>query len=488
VTRLAWGVVALIVVLRALAAFSLPLTGDEAYYWEWSRRLAFGYLDHPPGVAFTIAAFAPLGHAPGVVRLGFVLCGAVASLAVAACAIAISGDKRAGAVAAVCLTLAPLSSVAFGSASPDGPYLMCWALALWFAARAFRSNRPLDWFALGLATGGVLLSRVLGVALPFGILAYALASRRRELWSARAVPLACVTALACWSPFLWWNATHAWATFDFALHRLDQTHRFALPSLLVAQLIAYSPGIWCAVLAVAIRPRNALLAWTALPLFALVMLLSLVESVETYWIFGFFVSLCPMIGLAYVALAERAKRAWTWAAAAPAGLLLALLFAFSFAPLPVYRFALRETGAKLRNGGPFEIMTYQPLAQDAGRLAREHDAVVMTDGYGFSSVLDFDAGLPPVVIGYDWQGRQSHHWYSDAQRPPNGLFVDKEPLASRPDIARHLQRACAHVVDGGPHAYSFGGADPRTYYFTWCQGFAPDGLAILRWEREPPGA
>jgi hypothetical protein len=176
------------------------------------------------------------------------------------------------------------------------------------------------------------------------------------------------------------------------------------------------------------------------------------------------------------------------AAAAPAGLLLALLFAFSLAPLPVYRFALRETGAKLRNGGPFEIMTYAPLAADSARLARARGAIVMTDGYGFSSVLDFDAGLAPVVIGYDWQGRESHGWYADAERPARALFVDKEPLASRPDIERHLRRACARVSDGGAHAYAYGGTPPRTYYFTWCDGLGPDGLAILRWEREPSGA
>ena len=37
-------------------------------------------------------------------------------------------------------------------------------------------------------------------------------------------------------------------------------------------------------------------------------------------------------------------------------------------------------------------MTYAKLAADARRLAHERDAVVVTDGYGFSSILDFDAG------------------------------------------------------------------------------------------------
>jgi len=117
-TGLIWGAIALVAVLRSIAAFALPLTGDEAYYWEWSRRLAFGYVDHPPAVAWTIAAFSWLGHQPGFVRLGFVLCGVVASLALAAATIELTGNRRAGAIAALALTLTPLA-VGGGVSSPE---------------------------------------------------------------------------------------------------------------------------------------------------------------------------------------------------------------------------------------------------------------------------------------------------------------------------------------------------------------------------------
>ncbi len=485
-TAIVWTVIAVIFATRALAAFALPMTGDEAYYWEWSRRLAFGYVDHPPAVAWTIAAFAPLGRNPGTVRLGFVVCGVVASLALAACANELTGERRAGAVAALALALTPLASLAFGIASPDGPYLMFWALALWFAARAFRRDRTLDWALLGVAIGGVLLSRVLGFALLFGLLAYALADRsvRSFAWK-RGIPVMLGAALVVCTPFLIWNATHGWSTLAFALvHRHQETREFSLPGLLLTQLVAYSPGIWVAVLLVALRPPSALLAWTALPQFAVVMALSLFERVETHWVFGFFVSLCAALGIAYVRLAPRARAIWVAVCAAPSAVLLAILFAVSFAPLPLYDTVYRLTGLHLRNNGPFEILTYAPVAADARRLALSRNAVVMTDGYGFSSVMDFDAGLTPVVIGYDWQGRESHEWYPDSEHPERALFVDKEPLGTRPDFAQHLRRACRRVSDGGVHAYAHGPTTLRAYYFTWCDGLNLDGLAILRWERE----
>jgi 4-amino-4-deoxy-L-arabinose transferase-like glycosyltransferase len=490
VTRLIWSVVALVTVLRGLAAFTLPLTGDEAYYWEWSRRLAFGYVDHPPAVAFTVAAFAWLGHQPGFVRLGFVLCGIVASLALAAATTELSGPStgsgqagRAGAIAALALTLTPLASLVFGTATPDGPYLMFWALALWFAARAFKRDSATDWVLLGLAVGGLLLSRVLGFALLCGILAYSLFDGNRKFWR-RGVSLMLASAFVVFLPFLLWNATHGWMTLTFALvHRHEQTREFSTLRVLLAQIAAYSPGIWVAAIVCALRPKNALLAWTALPQFVLVMLLSLFERVEFSWVAGFFVSLCAMLGVAYVELSRRVRTAWTIATVVPAAIVLSLLFAFTFAPVATYRLIVHGGRAPLENGGPFEVMTYSMVAADAAKLARERDAVVMTDGYGFSSVIDFDAGLTPVLIGYDWQGREARAWYPDSNRPLRALFVDKEPLATRPDFVAQLDRACARVVDGGRRGYRYKGTGPRFYYFTWCEEPAPDGLAILRWER-----
>ena len=42
----------LVTLWRLALAWLLPVTQDEAYYFDWSRRLAWGYFDHPPGVAF----------------------------------------------------------------------------------------------------------------------------------------------------------------------------------------------------------------------------------------------------------------------------------------------------------------------------------------------------------------------------------------------------------------------------------------------------
>jgi hypothetical protein len=490
-----WAIVAAVTVMRAIAGFRVPLTGDEAYYWEWSRHLAFGYVDHPPAVAWTIRTFAWLGMIPGAVRIGFVACGVVATLAAAAAATHLAGgDRRAGAVTAIAFALTPLFSMAFGSASPDGPYLAFWTLSIWFAVRAFDRQRPLDFIALGLALGMALLSRMFAFALVFGIVMYASAPSRRALWRA-GLGWSFALAALLFAPFVWWNATHAWLTFDFTFvgRHVSQFKLLRPLSLLAVQAAAYSPGFFIGALVVAFAPKgSALLKWTALPLIVLLAALAFVEPVEIHWIFGPYASLCIGLGSAYVALSRKARIIWANASVVPALLLLPLVFYAAVAPGAAYAL-FRNTGSTLRNTGPFEIFTYWPLAQDVRHLADANDAVVMTDGYGLSAVIDFYAGITPIVIGYDWQGRESRNWYSDAEHPRRAIFLDKEELdpvhptdanRGRPDFKARLAQACRSVRNGPVLEYSYAGVPPRKYYTTFCDDLVPDGIAILRWERE----
>src|SRR5665647_1374927 len=43
-----WGI------LNLLQALMTPLNNDEAYYWMYSKYLAWGYFDHPPMIALMI--------------------------------------------------------------------------------------------------------------------------------------------------------------------------------------------------------------------------------------------------------------------------------------------------------------------------------------------------------------------------------------------------------------------------------------------------
>lgn len=483
-STVAWSIVAIVTVLRTIFVAKLPLTGDEAYYWEWSRRLAMGYVDHPPAVAFVIAIFDWLGRTPFAVRIPFVLCGAAAAIVAGATATRLAGDRRAGAIAALCVTLAPMMIVAFSIASPDGPFALAWAATLYCAVRHF-SGRSWMWAALlGVAMGAGLLSRIFGLALCAGIAAVALIPSYRKAAAARTLFAFAVAALL-WLPFLWWNASHAWVSFTFALLQRHQGHVDLVRPLEVYALdaLAYSPGLWIAASIVAVRAREPIVAWTAWPLSLLFFLLAFHESVEVYWFVGPWISLSVGIGCAASAWRGNAARRMRWTFA-PAGALAALLFFAAFDPGGVYA-VVRHAGLKLNSGGPFELFTYPALAQDVRRIADARDAYVMTDGYGFSSLLDFYGGAQPLLIGGAAEGQEAYRWVTSAARPRRALFVDKVPFATRPDMQQHFARACGRVSAGPTLTYALAPpgerVPPRRYYTTWCRAMGPNAVSLLRW-------
>jgi dolichol-phosphate mannosyltransferase len=495
---IAWSIVAVVTSMRAIAAFKVPLIGDEGYYWEWSRHLALGYGDHPPGVAYTIFAFSWLGTNPFAVRAGFILCGVVATALAAKTASRLAGgDPRAGAVTALAITLTPLSSVAFGSASPDGPYLAAWAASLYCAVRAFASGLRRDYAWLGVALGAVLLSRIFAFALVFGIVMYALVPARRRLWR-EGLWLSFAVAFVLCVPFLYWNATHGWATLAFALiSRHEQEWKWYRPfALHLVQAAAYSPGLWVGALLCIFYARNALLNWTAVPLIVLLTLLDVHERVEIHWMFGAYLSLCVALGTVFVRLPARARVIWGSVAAVPALILFPLIFVAAVWPGFVYE-QFVHTGSTLRNTGGFEIFTVPSLAVDVRNIMEANDATVVTDGYGLSSTLDFYGGVPPVVIGYNAQGQEAKRWYEPDMQPRRILFVDKEALVprpghpedkGRPDFVKQLNLACGRVTAGPTLGYEFHDSSghlvpARLYFTTWCEAPRPHALRILRWEK-----
>jgi dolichol-phosphate mannosyltransferase len=66
--------------IRLVYATRVELLPEETYYWNYSRHLDIGYLDHPPLVAWLIRlGTSVFGSTEFGVRLGALCSGAVAS-------------------------------------------------------------------------------------------------------------------------------------------------------------------------------------------------------------------------------------------------------------------------------------------------------------------------------------------------------------------------------------------------------------------------
>ena len=165
--RLALWLIAYAIMLRLLYAGTVELLPEEAYYWNYSRHLDYGYLDHPPMVAWLIRlGTAAFGQSQFGVRAGALCCGAVTSLFTYRLARNLAGEN----CALAALLLAQVLPFFFLSGllmTPDAPLTAAWAAALYFLERALIGGCRRAWWRAGLALGAGAVSKYsIGLLVP----------------------------------------------------------------------------------------------------------------------------------------------------------------------------------------------------------------------------------------------------------------------------------------------------------------------------------
>ncbi len=328
--RAAWAVTLGLAALRLWLAGRVGLGDDEAYYWTWALEPGLLTYDHPPLVAWLIAAStAAFGDTSWAVRLPFVACGVATAGVLGGWTRQTTGDARAGALALVAFGLVPVFALGHGFAAPDMPALLATAVA-GRAVQAAGAGREGAWAAAGLAVGLGLWAKLTVGLVPLSVLLWLAWRGRGRGLGARGPWLAAALALLVWAPWLFVQAGAGWPTVRF--HAIGR--HGARPGLLglgtmVAGQIAYvSPvlaGVALFALARSGRSLAAALAWPPLLLFTLAG--ALTRALPHWTAVGWLVALVPASGW----LVTRPR--WTAAALGPAALLTALLYAQALTPL-----------------------------------------------------------------------------------------------------------------------------------------------------------
>jgi len=474
-------VIGALTLLRAYAAFHVPLTADEAYYWTWSLHPAFGYTDHPPMVAWLIGLGRSLGAGAGFVRLPFVLCEAIAAIAVGRAAMLLADDARAGAIAALLFALIPQTKLAIGEALPDGPYMAAWALALWGAVAVDRRPTVRNAVGLGLALVAVVLSRTFGWALAAGILAWSLErDRRRRVWPPLVLSAAIVAA--GYLPFIVWNATHGWENFAFSFHTRQHfgvgPARFA--DISTVRFVLYAALLAAVTWFVALRkpPRLTLVAWTALPLPAALLAFSFVTSTESYWIIGPAASVALGAGIMLARAAAGWRRAViTLLAAGTAYATAAALFMTlpEFTQAGIF-FRYPQLRAPLASG----VYVFAPLAATVrATAARDRDAAILTDRYETAAELRWYGVDSRIVVALPQQ-RQWMRWHAGLPVPQHALLVTfAAPLDADPPLAAAVAAAFDHVKPLPEITLSYAGKREDVYYMVQLDGASANARTAI---------
>ena len=198
----------------------IDLSGDEAHYWEWSRRLDLSYYSKGPLVAYLIrASCAVFGDVMWAVRLPALVLGVGTSLVTYALTKRLFGSDRLALGAVLLNHIVPMFIAGSVLMTIDPPFFFCWALATYLLARVLfdddRRRRWL-WVAIGVVVGaGFLAKYAMLLWLPIALLVLWVDGRRGrgELAKWEGWATALVVALLFTIPIIAWNARHDWVSF-----------------------------------------------------------------------------------------------------------------------------------------------------------------------------------------------------------------------------------------------------------------------------------
>ena len=215
------------------------LAGDEAYYWQWSRHLDWGYYDHPPMVAYLIALGVQfVGHAELGVRLVTVLLSSAilwlvyrmtvefAALSPLAAPAGGLQPSTAGLWAVIALIAAPLFGMGGFLATPDIPVVFFWTLSIALTWRAMRNPVTRNWALVGLALGLGMISKYSMAILPAALIIALVATHPgRRLLTTRGPWIAAGIAILVCAPHLFWLWQHDFVSVLFQLnHGFGASH------------------------------------------------------------------------------------------------------------------------------------------------------------------------------------------------------------------------------------------------------------------------
>lgn len=337
-------------------------------------------------VAWLIALFSPLGHHPLFVRLPAILLFAASGWLLFDSLRRLWDDSvaRAG---LVLHTLLPAFHWYSMVMLPDAPLMFCWTLGMYATTCLILEDRPQWWWVIGLATGLGMDSKYPAALIPVGaFLACWSLGKPRRLWLGPSMWAGALLALTLFSPVIYWNYTHDWASIRFqGVERFgENTAEPEKMASLIYPAVMLGPLIYLAgpfVLYAAGRRRNPSavigLCWT-LPFLALMLWVSSQRLVNINWplpgYLGFLLLLAPWI----------AEASWRWVLVYPSALFSLLPFYALICPMGV------------ANRGD-DITQWRPMTREAVRIQRAmprpEETFFLGYGYQAASQLGY-AGVP----------------------------------------------------------------------------------------------
>jgi dolichol-phosphate mannosyltransferase len=320
--------------LRVIYGSRVELLPEETYYWNYSRHLDLGYLDHPPMVAWLIRGGTALfGTTEFGVRFGAMITAAIASLFVYRLTRNLF-DEASALVALVLVQLLPFFFFGGIMITPDAPLTAAWAALLYYLERALIADRACAWWGVGISLGLGLLSKYTILMIAPAAFIFMVWDPQARHWLRHWLPYTVmVLALVIFSPVIYWNATHEWASFAFQTsRRLAEAPRFSLHKLILSVLVLLTPagavGLWGALWGNVEPRRRLFMQLSVLVPLTVFFVFSLRHEVKLDWTGTLWIAAVPSLAFAVVSGWEHGTRGlqgWVRSAWPPTLVILTLI-------------------------------------------------------------------------------------------------------------------------------------------------------------------
>jgi 4-amino-4-deoxy-L-arabinose transferase-like glycosyltransferase len=253
--------IAVLTAMRLIYAGVIELRTDEAYYWTWSKESVLSFLDHPPGIAWSIRfGTAIFGDTNLGVRFSGIVAMLVTQLLLADIVRRVTHDFRSIAFALLMPEAALYYGLLMAKVAPDTAMIPFAVAMLWSLVRLHESGNPRWWLAAGLFAGLAALSKLTVIMLLPAVLAFALVPDWRRRWLLSPWPwVAALIAVTVFAPVLIWNSQHDWASFRFQFVRAVATHGWSLRT--VGEFLAIQFGLVGFVMLPVVLSGVTLTAW-----------------------------------------------------------------------------------------------------------------------------------------------------------------------------------------------------------------------------------
>ncbi len=398
----------IVLLLKLFIACTLSPFVDEAFYWQESRHLAWGYSDLPPLTAWLIHLGERVaGHGVFGMRWPFLLLGSALPWLLVAFA-RHAFDARAGWQAGLLCVLLPLAGSLGVLALPDVPLTVAILLALYALMRAMNQDRLWQWLLLGVALALCWMTHY-RAAMPMlvGLLLCVLTRRGRLQWRRGGFWLALAVAALGLIPLLVsnWQQQGAGLAFQLVERNPWSFHADALVQPLEQTLactpLLYSLLLWAAWRSWQRRGEGGpwdLIAVVAAGFIGLYFVLGLFADdlrFRAHWPLPGYLPL--LAALPVLCRDLRRGRIWLGAGAAVAG--LGLLLGLAYLGL-----AASPQGPSLMAGVkafPSHFTGWRESGAMARDLLEREPALLVADNFMLAAELDFqlDGQRPIYVLG-----------------------------------------------------------------------------------------